>query len=202
MSPVVTRASLLSRVRDATDQAAWAEFDGRYRELIFRYCRRCGLETADAEDVRQLVMLRLMRVLPSFQYDPSTGRFHDYLYRVVRSSIADFKTCPAGRDIAVVDKEAAARAGVGSGAADRADDVWEQEWLDHHLRMAMESVRSETEPRNISIFERLLEGASVEVVAQQFEMTTDAVHKVKQRVRDRVQERISDQIREEDGECR
>ena len=51
-----TRASLLIRLRRPADEAAWREFDAAYSELIVRYCRRLGLQLADAEDVRQLVL--------------------------------------------------------------------------------------------------------------------------------------------------
>jgi hypothetical protein len=45
-----TPASLLSRVRDHEDTAAWSEFDVRYRDRIIRYALRRGLQAHDAED--------------------------------------------------------------------------------------------------------------------------------------------------------
>ena len=60
----VTRASLLSRLKDGTDQNAWWEFDRAYRDLILSYACRQGLQPADAEDVRQLVMMNLARSMP------------------------------------------------------------------------------------------------------------------------------------------
>lgn len=184
MSLQSTRPTLLSRVRDPADQAAWAEFDARYRDLIFRYCRRCELPVADAEDVRQLVMVRLVRALPKFKYDPARGRFHDYVYRVTKSAISDFRACPASRSQAVLDDEAIARLNTDDG---RADETFEQEWLDNHLRLALASVRETSDPRSVTVFERLLAGASIEQAATEFGMTIDAAHKVKQRIRDRVQ---------------
>jgi RNA polymerase sigma-70 factor (ECF subfamily) len=196
VDPETTRPSLLSRVRDPGDHAAWAEFEARYRDLIFRYCRRVGLAAADAEDVRQMVMLRLVRILPKFRYDPTRGRFHDYLYRVVRSAIADFRSCPDSRTNPVVNEEPLeAPVAAMDGPY---DPSWEQEWLDHHLRLALAAVRQTSEVRSVAVFERLLAGTSVEQAATEFGMTLDAVHKVKQRLRDRVQQRIAEQIREED----
>jgi len=197
MTPETTRPSLLSRVRDPSDHAAWSEFDARYRELIFRYSLRCGLSAADAEDVRQMVMMRLVRVLPQFHYDPARGRFHDYLYRVTRSAIADFRACPESRRRAVLDDEAVQRLAEPAADASRADLEWEQEWRDHHLRLALTAVRQASDARSVAVFERLLDGASVERAAAEFGMSVDAVHKVKQRLRDRVQARIAEQMREE-----
>jgi RNA polymerase sigma factor (sigma-70 family) len=196
MTPETTRPSLLSQVRDPANQAAWTEFERRYRELILRYCRRCSLSAADAEDVGQMVMVRLVRVLPRFQYDPARGRFHDYLYRVTRSAISDFRTCPDSRQRTVVDDELAERLATGDDG--RADPAFEQEWRDNHLRLALATVRQTADARSVEVFERLLAGASVEQCAADFGLSADAVHKVKQRMRDRVQARIAEQIREEE----
>jgi RNA polymerase sigma-70 factor (ECF subfamily) len=59
-----TRASLLSRVRDVADEAAWREFQALYHDLLIRFCRRQGLQEADAADVVQTVMANLLRSLP------------------------------------------------------------------------------------------------------------------------------------------
>src|SRR5688572_18449843 len=55
-----TRPSLLKRVRDPRDAEAWRQFEGRYGELVLAYCRARGLQPCDAEDVRQLVMAKLV----------------------------------------------------------------------------------------------------------------------------------------------
>jgi RNA polymerase sigma factor (sigma-70 family) len=198
MATDATRPSLLSRVRDTADQAAWSEFDSRYRDLILRYVCRQGLSAADAEDVRQLVMMRLLRVLPGFRYDAAHGRFHDYLYRVTRCSISDYRRSPKSRPAPVLDGEELRRA-IESGS-EPTDPTWEQEWLDHHLRVALAAVRENSDARSVAIFERLLNGASAEQAGTEFGLSAEAVHKVKQRIRDRVQARIAAQIREEDAE--
>jgi RNA polymerase sigma-70 factor (ECF subfamily) len=164
---------------------------------MLRYARRCGLSAADAEDATQMVMMRLARVLPGFRYDPARGRFHDYLYRVARSVISDLQACPDSARRAVSDDDLLAR--VAGDDTSRADDAFEQEWRDNHLRLALASVRETSDPRSVEVFQRLLAGAGVEQVAREFDMSIDAVHKVKQRMRDRVQARIAEQIREEEA---
>src|SRR5262245_4047251 len=82
-----TRASLLSRVRDASDEAAWQEFQSLYHDLLLRLCRRRGMQEADALDVVQTVMTGLLKSLPRFTYDPRRGRFRDYLFRCTEHAI-------------------------------------------------------------------------------------------------------------------
>jgi RNA polymerase sigma-70 factor (ECF subfamily) len=195
MHSETTQASLLVRVRDCRDDAAWSRFDGKYRELIRRYCLRRGLSAADAEDVHQMAMAKLARALPAFRYDPVRGRFRDYLYRIVRSALCNHVARPKGEDPGVdidgaPEPQASAPAPV--------DELWEQEWADHHYRLALEAARASFESRSLEMFERLVAGDPIEAVAAAFGATAQGVHKVKQRVRDRLRELIDQQIRDED----
>jgi RNA polymerase sigma factor (sigma-70 family) len=191
-----TQASLLRRVRDTSDAAAWAEFAGRYRDLLVRFCRRQGLQQADSEDVVQQVLASLARTLPAFVYSPQRGRFRDYLYRCTRNAIAQLG-------------KSSRRAGIGEGgdpdlredarAEAEAGRLWEQEWVAHHYRRAMDEVRATFEPRSVEIFDLSLEGLGVAELAARFEMSTQAVHKVRQRIRDRLQELLAAQVSAEEA---
>ena len=191
----LTQPSLLSRVRDGSDQAAWREFDAKYRELLLRYCRARGLQQSDAEDVRQLVMMNLAKFLRSFDYSPEKGRFRSYLGRVVRNSISRYFSRPNPADRAL---DTAVMARVPDEDPDEADDLWEQEWVSHHYRLAMRTIHDTFDSRSVAVFDRLVNGESVADVAETCEMSTQAVHKVKQRIRNRMQELIAAQVREED----
>lgn len=201
MSNDLTRRSLLLRVRDAADADAWSEFEVRYRDLIFRYARARGLQPADADDVCQAVMAKLCRSLRAFEYDPRKGRFRTYLHRAVRNEIAEQFARPNRLPGAVQPVDAAAGR---IDTHDESDAQWEREWENHHLRLAMVSVRASFDPASVSVFERLLAGDSPEAVAERFGTTQPAVHKIKQRIRNRISELIARQIAEEDdpeGRC-
>lgn len=195
MESQATRASLLSRVRNSSDQEAWREFDETYRELILRYCLARRLQTADAEDVRQLVMLNLAKGLRTFEYRPERGRFRHYLCKTIRHAISHHAARPKSTGRALDTLEIAE---IAIGDVGAPDDVWEREWMDHHYRIAMRTIRKSFEPQSISMFDRLLAGQSVEDVAAEFGTTSQAVHKVKQRIRNRMMELVQEQIREED----
>lgn len=194
MNPELTQPSLLSRVRDPANHAAWQEFDQRYKELILRYCRARGLQSADADDVRQLVMMSLANSLRKFEYNPARGRFRSYLGRIVRNAVIQYRSRQdpaAGLNSTLL----AVRPAEGD---EEPDEVWEREWVNHHYRLAMQTIRRTFEARSIEMFDRLMGGKPVEEVAAEFETTPQAVHKVKQRIRDRMMELINQQIREED----
>jgi RNA polymerase sigma factor (sigma-70 family) len=193
----LTRASLLSRVRDTADHEAWRDFERTYRDLVLRYSARRGLQPMDAEDVFQRVLLKLLRALPRFTYDPARGRFRDYLYRAVRSAISDH-AARLERTPAPVDSDMLELAGAAGPDAPALDSAWDQEWADHHYRLALATLRDTFDPRSLEMFERLLAGARVDAVALEYATTPGAVHKVKQRVRDRLKELIEQQVEEED----
>lgn len=195
MGAETTQPSLLSRVRNASDDAAWREFDAKYRELILRYSRARGLQPADAEDVRQITMSNLAKSLRTFEYAPDKGRFRNYLGQVVRSAISRHFRRPEIRARAL---DSGVLATVEAADSGDADELWEQEWVRHHYRLAMETVRKTYEPRSVEMFDRLLAGGSVDKVAAEFDSTPQAVHKVKQRIRKRLTELIALQVREED----
>ena len=190
-----TQASLLSRVRDPGDRAAWREFDQRYGELIVRYCRSRGVQQSDAEDIRQIVMLNLASALRKFQYCPERGRFRNYLGRVVRNAIARYQSRAMLR---ITHVDHASLESLSQQGDSEIDQEWERQWVQHHYRQAMRTVRKTYDAKSIDVFDRLLAGDSVAEVAEAFTMTTQAVHKVKQRIRARLQELIAVQIREED----
>jgi RNA polymerase sigma-70 factor (ECF subfamily) len=101
-----TRVSLLERLADPADQDAWREFDRRYRPRILGWCRRWGLQEADAQDVAQRVMQRLLTKMTTFVYNPR-GRFRAWLQTLAHSVLSDFRKLEARPDAASGDSEVA-----------------------------------------------------------------------------------------------
>ena len=60
--------------------------------MIHGYCRRRRLQESDASDVAQNVMMRLTKTMCQFEYDPSIGRFRDWLGKVVHRELLRFWT--------------------------------------------------------------------------------------------------------------
>ncbi|MFO0830853.1 MAG: sigma-70 family RNA polymerase sigma factor [Phycisphaerales bacterium] len=197
-----TRLTLLSRVRDPSDTAAWREFEDMYREMLVRFCLSQAVQHADAEDAVQQVFTNLSRTLPGFVYDPQRGRFRDYLFRATRNAITALRSrkrpitglMPLSQDESRVGWEP----DTGDQPSPAESAAWEKEWVAHHYRRALTKVRAQFEPRSVEVFERNVAGVSVALLAQEFGMTEEAVYKVRQRVRARMQELIEEQVRDED----
>src|SRR6266436_6345398 len=87
---LLTRASLLVRLGDPQDRAAWQQFVELYGSLVYGFARQRGLQDADAADLTQEVFLEIARVAGHWQYDPRQGSFRGWLYGVTRNLLAKF----------------------------------------------------------------------------------------------------------------
>ena len=102
----VTSATLLGRLHQQPgDDDAWQEFVTRYRPRIYAHCLAFPLQPADAEDVTQAVLVRLVEKLPQFRYDPSQC-FRAWLKTVTHHILVDYlaeqRRLPGSGETAVV----------------------------------------------------------------------------------------------------
>jgi RNA polymerase sigma factor (sigma-70 family) len=100
-----TGTTLRVLLRDPTDPEAWKAFVERYAPRVWGWCRKWNLQPADAEDVSQEVLHKLIGQLRRFAYDPSQGHFRGWLKGVARHTWSDIR-------------ESRRRAGWGSGDPD------------------------------------------------------------------------------------
>lgn len=85
-----TSPTLLGRLRqDGTDPAAWNTFVLRYGPRIYAWCRQWRLQEADAQDVTQDVLIKLVARMRTFSYDAS-GSFRGWLKTVTYHAWRDY----------------------------------------------------------------------------------------------------------------
>lgn len=87
-----TRTSLLIRVRNPADQAAWEEFVEIYRPVILRLARKKGMQDADAEDVAQKVFLAVAKAVQEREHDARRAKFRTWLHQVAHNAILNALT--------------------------------------------------------------------------------------------------------------
>jgi RNA polymerase sigma-70 factor (ECF subfamily) len=190
-SNLSTSASLLARLgRSEIDQQAWAEFVRRYGPLLYRWCRHWNVQEADAQDVTQAVLTRLVAKLQAFEYD-ATRSFRAYLKTL---------TGYAWRDLL----EARRRAGAGTGdstylelleTVEARDDLTrrlEEEFDRELLEEAIVRVRARVAGHTWEAFRlTALEGLSGADAAARLGMNVYTVFKAKNRVQKLLQEEVA-----------
>ncbi len=149
-STLHTRPSLLLRLRDAGDDGAWRAFVDTYAPLLYRWCRRQGLQDADAADISLETLVQVARCIRTFEYQPQRGRFRDWLGLVIRRRLIRFRE-QQGRQAAATGAEA--REAVADLGAAPADPEWAAAFTAQVLAVALERIRPEFAPAAWQTFE-------------------------------------------------
>jgi len=184
---------------EGVDHEAWRLFHDRYGDLIRGFARLRGVQAVDCDDLVQDVMVSLSKVMQSgFVYDPSKGTFRSYLKTTVVHAIARRarQNRPAtGLEEYETPAHSSSPAG---GAADDGEDAWEQQWRQHHTRLAMKTIEGEFNATDLDAFQRyaLLQHDAA-TVARDLRISIDSVYQAKSRILRRLSKVIAQQVSEE-----
>jgi RNA polymerase sigma-70 factor (ECF subfamily) len=186
-----TRASLLVRLRDPRDGAAWGEFVDLYAPLLYGYLRKQGLQDADAVDLSQDVLGAVAGAVGRLEYDPSRGAFRNWLFTVVRRKLSNWRRAQRNRPDGAADRESH-RILKQLPAPEAAEAEWEAEWQRRLFAWACEQVRPDvTETTWQAFWRTAIDDQPGKQVAADLGLTVAAVY----RARSRVLARLKDLIR-------
>lgn len=179
-----TNTILLLGLTDPANQAAWSEFDARYRPILLAFAQRLGMHEAEAQDVAQETLLQAVEGFRNNRFDPERGRLRSWLFTIARSRVLDARRATARRleargesALAVVpDDESISR-------------CFEEEWQRELLAAAMTELRntSRIDAQTLRVFERIvLDGQRPADVARELGMNLNAAYVAKHRVLERL----------------
>jgi RNA polymerase sigma-70 factor (ECF subfamily) len=154
---IPTRRSLLSRLRDWSDQDSWRDFFDTYGRLIYRVARKAGLSDAEAQDAVQETVLTVAKQMPDFHYDSAFGSFKSWLLQITRSRVNDMwrkkfyeqkgRKLPREEDLSPSILEANPAMAVFDW-----DEAWNEAWEKNLAQAAIEHVRQRANPRQYQAF--------------------------------------------------
>ncbi|MEZ6094556.1 MAG: sigma-70 family RNA polymerase sigma factor [Pirellulaceae bacterium] len=97
---IPTRASLLLRLRNAEDVAAWDDFMSIYSPVIYRVALKRGLQPADAENLVQEVITAVSISLEHWLERIDRGGFRAWLFTIARNESIKMMTHRTTRPMA------------------------------------------------------------------------------------------------------
>jgi RNA polymerase sigma-70 factor (ECF subfamily) len=187
--PDRTRASLLLRIRmEPNNGQVWEDFVRVYGPKIRSWCTKWQISEPDADDISQLVLVKLVEKLPEFEYD-SGQSFRGWLKVMVHNTWIDLtrknKQDRSSGDTAIgrLLNEVEAR-----------EDLVQrlQREYDHELYLlALERTRLRVEPQTWKAFElTAIEGLKGKEASQRIPMQVAQVYVAKRRVQQLIREEI------------
>ncbi|MGI6420008.1 MAG: RNA polymerase sigma factor [Thermoguttaceae bacterium] len=187
-----TRPTLLARIRERADNAAWLQFVEIYTPLVYGMLRRRGLQDADAADVTQEVFCSVARSIQGYRGAGRQGAFRSWLAAITRSRFLDF-----------VEKRSRREQGSGDTQVTKLlhehpspqseQDLFEQEYKRRVFEWATERIRHEFQNSTWEAFwQTNMLGRSTQEVADSLGMTAGAVYIARSRVLARLKRQIDE----------
>lgn len=182
---LTTPASLLYRLKQTDEVAAWQRFVDLYTPLLFHWAQQLGEQESDRADLVQDVFLILWRKLPEFEYDAGKS-FHAWLKTIFmnrfRTRLRDKRgiTCDAG-SLQQVEQSA------GDFSAQLADED-DRRYL---IRQAFRLIENEFSAVQQQIFrDYVLEEQPPEQVAAKFGLSPGTVYSTKSKILSRLRQEL------------
>jgi RNA polymerase sigma-70 factor (ECF subfamily) len=188
--PPATRHSLIVKLRDPAETAAWCEFVAIYEPLIYRLARRKGLQDADARDLFQEVSRVVAGAVE--RWDPDRGSFRAWLSRIARNLLINFLTrrWSQFRGSGATSVQELLEALPASDPS--ATALFEAEYQRQLFSSATEYVRAQVAaPTWRAFWETAVEGRPAQEVATGLGLSVGTVYVARSRVLARLRQRVS-----------
>jgi RNA polymerase sigma-70 factor, ECF subfamily len=174
--PSETSLSLLDRLRDPADMAAWHRLDRIYTGLFKAWFAAAGLQPADRDDLTQNALAVVLRKVRVFEHSGRPGAFRAWLRSIATNVLREhWRTRrPPQADSVLAEL---------SDPDSQLSRVWEAEHERHVLDGLMDLARPEFADSTWQAFRRAgLQGQAAAHVADELGMSINAVLIAKSRV--------------------
>lgn len=182
-----TSVSLLVRLRQDDQPAAWERFVKLYYTMLLSWAKKQGLQEADAADLVQELLVKLIRLLPS--YNRGEGQsFRGWLFQVCRNQCRDFRRRKSTG--ALPGADGLSSVGVESPIA-HYEDMEDLEYRRELLQRGLELIRSDFSDATWAAFEGLaITRRTAAELAAELNISVNAVYLAQNRVMNRLREEL------------
>lgn len=180
-----TSATLLQRLKDSSDRAAWDRLVTLYAPMVKAWAYHAGASASEMDDFLQEVFLLLLKKLRSFEYDIN-GSFRGWLQTVVENKWYEFQR----RKPKAVNGSSEFW---GVAAAPPTSKVFEEEEYRRYLiRRVFELIQTDFQLSTREAFlQTALQGRPASEVARELGLTPADVYSARSRVMARLRSELS-----------
>ncbi|MCC9600127.1 sigma-70 family RNA polymerase sigma factor [Stieleria sp. JC731] len=183
-----TRPSLIVRLPDHGDQAAWWAFVEIYEPFLRHFSRRRGVPESHVNDAVQQILIAIAKSVEGFQDDGKAASFRRWLGTVARHEVIKYMTkmrrhgVPAGGTETLRSLES---------IADQSELSYQYE---HELIVwAASKVRGEFSESSWQAFwQTVICQRSVDAVAREFDLSRGAIYMARARILKRIRAQIEE----------
>ena len=195
-----TSASLIAKLHDHGDAAAWDDFERIYRPVIFRIARAKGLQYADAFDLVQTVMISVASALPKYQSLTGGPPFRHWLSRITRNAILKALSrgprikATGGTEILDILSEVPT-------ADAQTTALIRLEYRRELFHLAVEQIRNDVQAGTWLAFElTVIQNVAIEDAAKKLKTTPGNIYAARSRMMKRLRELVTEMERADDTE--
>jgi RNA polymerase sigma-70 factor (ECF subfamily) len=194
-----TRQSLIDRVRNARDDAAWREFVSIYEPLVYRVARRQGLQDADAQEITQEVLIAVAGAIDRWQPTREQGAFRAWLFRITRNLTLNLLVKQQRQVRGTGDTAWLRRLDEIPEPSAEESAVFQEEYRRQLFRQAAQQVKPAVEEKTWQAFwSTCIEGHSIQSIARQLQMSVGSVYAARSRVTARLNAALRQMEREQE----
>jgi RNA polymerase sigma factor (sigma-70 family) len=194
---LMTRRTLVNRLKDCEDEQGWREFFETYWRLIYGTARKTGLTSSEAEEVVQETVITVARKMSEFEYDPARCSFKGWLLRITQFKILDQLR---KRPPSFIQHSSPDRTDTRTDAVERVPDpkaeqlegIFEEEWRNNVFQAALNRVKRRVNPKHFQMFYlNMVEQMGIREIARAMRVNPAVVYMAKSRVARAVQKEIA-----------
>ena len=156
---IETRKSLIKRLENWSDRVSWDEFYRIYSQFVFRFGLKSGLTTSEANDAMQETFIGVAKNLQQGRFKLGVGSFKAWLTNQARWRVIDqFRN--RKKDLSAQNQPRVGESDRRTATLDRHEDpkgeslqkIWEREWRESLLEIALKSIKSRVAPLHYQIY--------------------------------------------------
>lgn len=188
-----TRMTLIQRIKNTQDEAAWKEFFSIYQNYVYVVVRNLNIGHHDAEEIVQKVFTKVLDKIPQFNYLPHKGKFRHWLCAITRNMVIDLQRARN------TEKKSMEKFSEGSSVSSHEEItipdievIAEKEWRNYLANLALEHARKELSPLEIKCFISHTREKTPREIATELSIAENTVYIYCRRVKDFIKKKINE----------